>query len=121
MTVGYRQLKQERWPAYPLYKLTIDEKVCRWLNSHANYSLTAVLERTENENENSKNRYSDDGIRIKRIKPKSTGELGNSALADEMGISDLTEIAKLKLCTMPNSSLGENTYWLDTGSVMQNV
>ena len=83
--------------------------------------MTAVLERTENENENSKNRYSDDGIRIKRIKPKSTGELGNSALADEMGISDLTEIAKLKLCTMPNSSLGENTYWLDTGSVMQNV
>ena len=121
MTIGYRQLKQERWPAYPLYQLSIDERVCNWLNSNANYSLSVVFERTENENENSKNRYSDDGIRIKRIRPKSTGELNSTALEDDLGISELSDVVKLRLCTMPNSSIGETTYWLDSGSVMLNV
>ncbi|MCR4553779.1 MAG: virulence factor SrfB, partial [Succinivibrionaceae bacterium] len=121
MTIGYRQLKQERWPAYPLYQLTIDEKVCNWLNSNANYSLSVVLERTENNDENGGNRYSDDGIKFKRIKPKSTGDLNNSALENDLGISDLSDVVKLKLCTMPNVSLGETTYWLDSGSVMLNV
>ena len=121
LMTGYRQLKQERWPAYPLYQLSIDERVCNWLNSNANYSLSVVFERTENENENSKNRYSDDGIRIKRIRPKSTGELNSTALEDDLGISELSDVVKLRLCTMPSSSIGETTYWLDSGSVMLNV
>ena len=51
MTVGYRQLGIERWPAYPLYQLTIDQRVCNWLNAHANYALSVVLARTENEDQ----------------------------------------------------------------------
>ena len=123
MTVGYRQLGIERWPAYPLYQLTIDQRVCNWLNAHANYALSVVLARTENEDqEDSRKIYSDDGICIARVKGRAVnGEYRGEQPEEELGIGELSDVVKLRLCTMPNPSLGEIVYWLDSGSVMLNV
>ena len=82
-----------------------------------------VLARTENEDqEDSRKIYSDDGICIARVKGRAVnGEYRGEQPEEALGISELSDVVKLRLCTMPNPSLGEIVYWLDSGSVMLNV
>lgn len=116
--IGYRQLELERWPAYPLYKITISNKLGEAINSSTSATLSIVLERTENQDDeqsSSSKKYSDDGIRIKKV------SLSDHNILNQYDISELEEEVELKLCTMPNTSLGGDVYWLDSGKVMKNV
>lgn len=103
MILGFRQLASERWPASPLYVLDLSEKAKRSLEKADRKGAPVVLRVT---------------LRKDRKKRAERFEIGT--LESEEGISlnarlDLT----LKLNTLSTVGMGENSYWLDTGSIIR--
>lgn len=93
LPIGYRQIEAARWPAAPLYTLSIDDAKVR---QKVISSETTVL------------------VKL-RIKPKRA----NSPHRESFEISEVQGASKsqvtLKLNTMANHGLTQ--YWLDSGSV----
>ncbi len=103
MTLGFRQLAAPRWSASPLYRLEFTEKdgnnrALDALNKGAESSVLLVrLERRKH--------HGYDHLKIKEV---STRE-GGSVSANQL---------RIRLMTLNSIGLNENSYWLDTGSVV---
>ncbi len=111
VTIGYRSLGIERWPANPLYKLILSDDLAQKLNEVDNGYLELSLERTENENaEGKKDRFMRDELQL-----KSQAKSGNKNL--DVDIDSVSRNVFLKLCTMPFRADGDTSYWLDSGCV----
>ncbi len=103
MILGFRQLSSERWPASPLYVLDLSEKAKRVLEKADRSGAPVVLKVT---------------LRKDRKRRAERFEIGS--LESDQGVSlnprlDLT----LKLNTLTTVGVGENSYWLDTGSIIR--
>ncbi|WP_406546828.1 virulence factor SrfB [Succinimonas sp.] len=114
MIIGSRPVSIERWPASPLYKLTISEELSTKLNSVKDACIELSLARPENEDYD-KGRYQRDALILKdNAKVRSSDR-------EQKDIEVITEGEDanvfLKLCTMPDNKLGENAFWLDSGIV----
>lgn len=111
VTIGYRSLNIERWPANPLYKLILSDELAQRLNEVDNGYLELSLERIENEKaEGRKDRFMRDELQL-----KSQAKSGNKNLDVDTDSSGKNVF--LKLCTMPFSADGDANYWLDSGCV----
>lgn len=111
VTIGYRNLDIQRWPANPLYRILLAGDLSRQLNEVKDGYLKLSLERQENEDAlDSKARYSRDELRLK-----------GSCKAGNRDIEVITEGSgrnvELKLCTMPFKVDGDTSYWLDSGCI----
>jgi hypothetical protein len=91
MRMGYRQLPLARWPASPLYTLTIEDRALREKLSATGEVLRVGLKRADR-------------------KLAETFEIAMIEGASKSKVS-------LKLNTMVDVGFGETQYWLDSGSV----
>lgn len=111
MTLGYRSMPIERWPASPLYKITIEgESAQKRLNSGIGSAPRVSICRDENFKEDL---YKRDELTLKDCSARSDNP-------DIEAYEVNTDIV-MKLCTMPNAAMGENVHWLDSGSILKNV
>ncbi len=91
MRIGFRQLKTDRWPASPLYTLSVDDPDLREKLASKGVVLKIALRRSE------------------RAGPESF------ELASVEG--GAKSKVKFRLNTMIDAGLGDSQYWLDSGSV----
>ena len=91
MRLGFRQLETERWPASPLYTLSVDDKDLREKLAAKGVVLKVSLKLSS------------------RSGPESF-ELANVEGGSKSKI-------KFRLNTMIDAGLGDSQYWLDSGSV----
>ena len=91
MRIGFRQLDAQRWPASPLYTLSIDDRALREKLSATGAVLKVGLKRSD--------RQLKESFEIAVVEGASKGRLS------------------LKLNTMSDTGFGETQYWLDSGSV----
>ncbi|WP_274967734.1 virulence factor SrfB [Succinimonas amylolytica] len=115
MTIGSRPVKIERWPATPLYKLTLDEKLSRSIANISESYIELCLDRAESTSEDS-GRYQQDRLVLKDV-TRVRGCSGSTRDSIEVITEGENANVFLKLCTLPDSKLGENDYWLDNGVV----
>ncbi len=102
MILGFRQLDSERWPATPLYVLDLSEKAKRSLEKADRSGRPLVLKVTLRK---------DRRRRAERFEIASVESEGTSLNPRH----DLT----LRLNTLTTVGVGENSYWLDTGSIVR--
>lgn len=108
MTLGYRSMPIERWPASPLYKIMIvGDRASAQLNKGIGAAPRVSICRDENYMEDP---YKRDELTLKECSAKSDNP-------DIEPYEVNTEIV-MKLCTMPNSAMGENVHWLDSGVII---
>lgn len=91
MRLGFRQLAVDRWPASPLYTLTIDDRAVREKLSSSGLVLKVTLRRSD--------RLLRESFEIANVEGASKNKLS------------------LKLNTMADAGFGDTQYWLDSGSV----
>lgn len=91
MRLGFRQLPAERWPASPLFTLTVEDRVLRERLATKGEVLKVSLVRNDREGAES--------LIIGTVENGSKSKLA------------------LKLNTMVDAGLGNTQYWLDSGSV----
>jgi hypothetical protein len=99
--LGFRQLETERWPASPLYTLSIDNEELR-----RRLAATGEVVRVS--------------LRVKKNKSKRSGsnvESFDFDIANADGGGGSKSKLKFKLNTMRDNGLGVSDYWLDSGSV----
>ncbi len=98
MHLGYRQLAAERWGAQPLYLLDFaDDEVRRLL-----YSQGGVLR-----------------VRLERMRGLNAERFRVAAVELEGGRAFGRGAVVLKLNTLANTGLDQESYWLDSGSVFR--
>ena len=115
MIIGSRPVSIERWPASPLYRLTLSEELSTKLSSINDAYIELSLDRAENEDYDKGERYQRDALVLKeRTKIQSSDRDKNEIEVRTEG--DDANVF-LKLCTMPDNKLGENAFWLDSGIV----
>lgn len=101
MILGFRQLTAERWGASPLYLLDFapdNSKAADKLYGSNSSVLEVTLRRGS--------RRRSDALEFARVAEKGGGTLSNSVL-------------RIRLYTLNNAGIGENSYWLDTGSIVR--
>ena len=101
MMLGFRQLSAERWVASPLYLLEFaadNNKAAEKLYGGAGSVLEVTLRRGS--------RRRADTLEIARVAEKGGAPLSNGTL-------------RIRLNTLNNAGIGENSYWLDTGSIIR--
>lgn len=101
MMLGFRQLTAERWVASPLYQLEFapdNNKAAEKLYGRNNGVLEVTLRRGSVRR--------GDALEIARV-----AEKGGSTLS--------TSVLRIRLNTLNNAGIGENSYWLDTGSIVR--
>ncbi|CAI2785977.1 Uncharacterized protein conserved in bacteria, putative virulence factor [Serratia grimesii] len=99
LRLGFRQLENERWPASPLYTLTItDPQLARKLAGDAVINLRLAI--TSNDEQGA------EGVSI-----------AQAHLADGTPIP--AHHLQLKLNTLAASASGATHYWIDSGSIYQ--
>jgi hypothetical protein len=91
MRLGFRQLDADRWPASPLYTLTIDDRDLREKLAAKGVVLKVSLRRNE--------RAGAESFELASVEGGSKSKV------------------KFKLNTMIDAGLGDSQYWLDSGSV----
>lgn len=91
LRLGFRQLAVDRWPASPLYTLTIEDRAVREKLSSSGLVLKVTLRRSD--------RQLRESFEIAAVEGASKNKLS------------------LKLNTMADAGFGETQYWLDSGSV----
>lgn len=102
MVLGFRQLAADRWGAASLYLLEFSEdsdkarQVLYGDRGHA-AALSVTLRRDR--------RLKGESLEIERITTEDGASLSRDAV-------------RIRLCTLNNAGLGEQSYWLDTGSVL---
>ena len=99
--LGFRQLETERWPASPLYTLSIDNEELR-----RRLAATGEFVRVS--------------LRVKKNKSKRSGsnvESFDFDIANAEGGGGSKSKLKFKLNTMRDNGRGVSDYWLDSGSV----
>ncbi len=115
MTIGSRPVRIERWPATPLYKLTLSEDLSRSIASINESYIELCLDRAESESEDA-GRWEQDRLVLKDVS-RVRGVSGGNRDSIEVITEGENANVFLKLCTLPDSKLGENDYWLDNGVV----
>lgn len=99
LRLGFRQLDNERWPASPLYTLTItDPQLARKLAGDTVITLKLAITSSDEQGA--------EGVKI-----------AQALLADGSPIS--THKLQLKLNTLAASASGATHYWIDSGSIYQ--
>lgn len=101
MMLGFRQLAAERWVSSPLYLLEFapdNTKAAERLYGNNGGVLEVTLRRGS--------RRRADVLEIARVAEKGGSTLSNSVL-------------RIRLYTLNNAGIGENSYWLDTGSIVR--
>jgi hypothetical protein len=91
MRLGFRQLETERWPASPLYTLSIDDRDLREKLASKGVVLKVSLKRSE--------RSGPESFELASVEGGSKSKI------------------KFRLNTMVDAGLGASQYWLDSGSV----
>lgn len=108
MHLGYRQLAAERWIGSPLYVLDFaDEKVRERVFREG--SLLQVWLQRDRHGGNEK-------IKVDRVEVADAGAAGGSKAA---GGSIHPRAISLKLNTLPDIGLDQDSYWLDSGSILE--
>jgi hypothetical protein len=105
MILGFRQLAAERWVASPLYMLDFapdSTKAADKLYGTTNSVLEVTLKRGPRPR--SRDRDRGDALAIARVAEKGGGTIGG---------------VRIRLYTLNNAGIGENSYWLDTGSIVR--
>lgn len=100
LRLGFRQLHNARWPASPLYTLTIADKALA--EKVAAGQVLSVRLRVA--------RRSARGGSPERFEIQEVAQVGGSVVPPGK--------LKLKLNTLADSGLGDTYYWLDSGSVL---
>jgi hypothetical protein len=91
MRLGFRQLETDRWPASPLYTLTVDDRDLREKLASKGVVLKVSLRRSE--------RAGAESFELASVEGGSKSKV------------------KFRLNTMIDAGLGDSQYWLDSGSV----
>jgi len=91
MRLGFRQLETERWPASPLYTLSVDDRELREKLASKGVVLKVSLKRSE--------RTGPESFELASVEGGSKSKI------------------KFRLNTMVDAGLGDSQYWLDSGSV----
>jgi hypothetical protein len=91
MRLGFRQLETERWPASPLYTLSVDDRDLREKLASKGVVLKVSLKRSE--------RTGPESFELASVEGGSKSKI------------------KFRLNTMVDAGLGDSQYWLDSGSV----
>ena len=91
MRLGFRQLETERWPASPLYTLSVDDRELREKLASKGLVLKISLKRSE--------RTGPESFELASVEGGSKSKI------------------KFRLNTMVDAGLGDSQYWLDSGSV----
>lgn len=91
MRIGFRQLETDRWPASPLYTLSIDDADLREKLASKGTVLKISLRRSE--------RAGPESFELASVEGGSKSKV------------------KFRLNTMIDAGLGDSQYWLDSGSV----
>lgn len=113
MIIGYRQMNIERWPAVPLYELSISERKAQIISGKRDAVLSISLERD--------GEFAEDYKKAKRgygyISPAAL-KISKVKLQSGDGDEDFSEEdVKLRFCTLQNGTGGFG-YWLESGSVI---
>ncbi|WP_274968909.1 virulence factor SrfB [Succinimonas amylolytica] len=116
MIIGTRPVSIERWPASPLYKLTISEELSTKLASIRDAYIELSLDRAENDDDKG-GRYQRDALVLKERTRIQSSDREKNEIEVRTDGDDANVF--LKLCTMPDNKLGENAFWLDSGIVYQ--
>ncbi len=113
ITLGYRSMPVERWPASPLYKIILSDELARNINEVSNGYLELTLARKENDDARGQgDRYLRDSLVL-----QGTARAGSRELEVSSDPEDPGRNVFLKLCTMPFRADGAAVYWLDSGCV----
>ena len=113
MIIGYRQMNIDRWPAVPLYELSISESKAQIISGKRDAVLSISLERD--------GEFTEDYKKAKRgygyISPAAL-KISKVKLQSGDGDEDFSEEdVKLRFCTLQNGTGGFG-YWLESGSVI---
>ena len=98
MHIGYRQLAAQRWTAAPLYLLDFADDSAR----RAVYDQGAVLE-----------------VRLERTRGRRAARFRVAGVEVEGGRSVSRNSVALKLNTLSSIGFDQDSYWLDSGSVLR--
>ncbi|MBK8906869.1 MAG: virulence factor SrfB [Rhodospirillales bacterium] len=101
MILGFRQLDSERWGASPLYVLDLTDKAKRALG-RADRGEPAVLK-----------------VQLKKDKRRRAERFEVASVTSEQNVNVNRQDLILKLSTLTTVGMGENSYWLDTGSIIR--
>ena len=98
MHIGYRQLTAQRWPAAPLYVLDFADESARSVV----YNDSAVLK-----------------VRLERMRGAKSERFRVAGVEVEGGRSVSRRSVVLKLNTLSSIGFDQDSYWLDSGSVLR--
>ena len=101
MILGFRQLDSERWAASPLYVLDLRDRAKEML-ARADRGEPVVLQ-----------------VRLKKDRRKREERFEIASITSDQGVSLSPRDLTLKLSTLTTVGMGENSYWLDTGSIIR--
>ncbi len=102
MVLGYRQLDSERWAASPLYVLDLSDEGKSKLARAETQGEPVVLQ-----------------VTLKKQRGKVSERFEIASATSEQGVTlNPRRDLNLRLCTLTTVGMGENSYWLDTGSIV---
>ncbi|SAI39151.1 virulence factor [Bordetella ansorpii] len=108
--LGYRQLAAQRWPGAPMYEINFTEKGLKQYKAMQQGFNAAYPE-----------------VRVFfSVKKRGAEDIADGVLSDQLEIEDLDGLdsatsakshVRFEMNTLVRSSLAQNSYWLDSGSV----
>ncbi len=101
MILGFRQLDSARWAASPLYVLDLRDRAKEML-ARADRGEPVVLQ-----------------VRLKKDRRRREERFEIASVTSDQGVSLSPRDLTLKLSTLATVGIGENSYWLDTGSIIR--
>jgi hypothetical protein len=111
MTLGYRCMGIERWPASPLYKIEISNELAKYINKDEEYTPLVTIARVKNESDDKKDgKFSKDELFLKLVKKPKIPDFD----------VEIDRDIKIKLCTMVGDGVNLE-HWLDSGCVRTNT
>ena len=111
MTLGFRSMDIERWPASPLYQIEISYELANYINTDAKYVPKVTIARVKNETDNRK-----DG---KFLKDELTLKIVEKPKIEDLDVEVGRDII-MRLCTMVGDGVNLE-HWLDSGCVRTNT
>lgn len=111
MTLGFRSMDIERWPASPLYQIEISDELANYINTDAKYAPKVTIARVKNESDNRK-----DG---KFLKDELTLKIVEKPKIEDLDVEVGRDII-MRLCTMVGDGVNLE-HWLDSGCVRTNT
>jgi hypothetical protein len=111
MTLGFRCMGIERWPASPLYQIEISDELASYINADAEYAPIVTIARVKNESDDRKDgKFLKDELTLKIVKKPKIPDYDVEVDRDII----------MRLCTMVGDGVNLE-HWLDSGCVRTNT